>query len=439
MTKVITYGTFDNLHYGHINLLKRAKALGDYLIVGVTSDIFDRERGKINVQQSLLERVEAVKNLHIADEIIVEEYQGQKVEDIKKYAIDIFTVGSDWKGYFDYLNRYCKVVYLPRTQGISSTEIRTEQHQISIGFIGCDANILRKYYQESKYINGMTVSGICVPEELCSNFSYEEVRLYKSYEELLSHSDAIYLISKPEDHFEMIQKAIFRGKHVLCESPIVLDENQYHYLNQLAKDHHVILMDAIKTAYSVAYNHMLYLAQSNHIGAIVSIDATCTSLHPNAEGWNSITAWGPTAVLPIYQLLGEKYETKKITSWLINEDSDGFTNVTYRYKNAVASLKVGNRVKSEGELIISGTKGYIYVPSPWWKMDYFEIRYENQAENQRYFYKLEGEGVRNTLAVFSHSICMRKDSGYIDEAISSSICKLMEDFHHRIDFVYLSI
>ena len=103
MIKVITYGTYDLLHHGHIRLLQRAKALGDYLIVGVTSDTFDRERGKINAQQSLMERVEAVKATGIADEIIIEEYEGQKIDDIKRLNVDIFTVGSDWRGKFDYL------------------------------------------------------------------------------------------------------------------------------------------------------------------------------------------------------------------------------------------------------------------------------------------------------------------------------------------------
>ena len=104
MIKVITYGTYDLLHYGHKNLLKRAKALGDYLIVGVTTENFDRARGKLLVQQSLSERIAAVKATGYADEIILEEYEGQKIDDIKKYGIDIFAIGSDWKGKFDYLS-----------------------------------------------------------------------------------------------------------------------------------------------------------------------------------------------------------------------------------------------------------------------------------------------------------------------------------------------
>ena len=135
MKKVITYGTFDLLHYGHIRLLERAKKLGDYLIVGVTSDDFDKIRGKINVQQSLSERIAAVRSTGLADKIIVEEYEGQEIDDIRKYGVDIFTVGSDWAGKFDYLNDYCKVKYLERTQGVSSTEIRGKDRELTMGII----------------------------------------------------------------------------------------------------------------------------------------------------------------------------------------------------------------------------------------------------------------------------------------------------------------
>jgi len=130
MIKVITYGTFDLLHYGHIRLLERAKALGDYLIVGVTSDEFDKKRGKCHVQQPLSERIEAVRKTGLADEIIIEKEIGQKQTDILQRNVDIFTVGSDWTGHFDYLKKYCRVVYLERTKGISSSEIRNMEEKI---------------------------------------------------------------------------------------------------------------------------------------------------------------------------------------------------------------------------------------------------------------------------------------------------------------------
>ena len=124
MTKVITYGTFDLFHEGHYRLLKRAKGLGDYLIVGVTTEAYDKTRGKLNVVDSLVTRIENVKKTGFADEIIIEESEGQKFNDIKRLGIDIFTVGSDWTGVFDYLKDYCKVVYLERTKNISSTMLR---------------------------------------------------------------------------------------------------------------------------------------------------------------------------------------------------------------------------------------------------------------------------------------------------------------------------
>lgn len=160
MKKVITYGTYDLLHYGHIRLLERAKNLGDYLIVGVTADDFDKSRGKINVRQSLMERVEAVKATGLADEIIIEEYEGQKIDDIKRFEIDIFTIGSDWKGKFDYLKEYCEVIYLDRTEGISSSELRKKKERTYVraggrGFISGQVyqrKLLCKWCYSKRYL-----------------------------------------------------------------------------------------------------------------------------------------------------------------------------------------------------------------------------------------------------------------------------------------------
>ena len=165
MKKVITYGTYDLLHQGHINLLRRAKELGDYLIVGVTSDSFDIGRGKLNVRNNVLERVEAVKATGYADEVIIEDYLGQKIDDIQRYNIDIFAIGSDWEGKFDYLNEYCKVVYLPRTEGISSTQLREESQDIfRIGVVG-SGRIARRFVPEAGVVNGALVSAVYNPEE----------------------------------------------------------------------------------------------------------------------------------------------------------------------------------------------------------------------------------------------------------------------------------
>ena len=125
--RVITYGTFDLFHDGHRRLLERARALGDHLIVAVTTENFDDARGKLNVQQSLMDRIQNVQESGLADEVIIEEYEGQKINDIQKHHVDIFAIGSDWLGKFDYLKDYCEVVYLERTKGISSTQLRNEK------------------------------------------------------------------------------------------------------------------------------------------------------------------------------------------------------------------------------------------------------------------------------------------------------------------------
>ncbi len=446
MIKVITYGTYDLLHYGHIRLLERAKALGDYLIVGVTSDTFDRERGKINVQQSLMERIEAVRATGLADEIIVEEYEGQKIDDIKRYDVDIFTVGSDWKGKFDYLKAYCKVVYLDRTTGVSSTEIRSEQQPIRLGLVG-ESPILNKIERESQYVNGLesgkvfTLNDTYLSKTLCKQENQVD-----SYQELLADSDALYVISAPSLHYVQIKEALEQGKHVLCESPITMDANQWQELLKIARQKQLVLMDSIKTAYSVAYYRLLLLAKGGIIGDIMSVDATCTSLidfdptqdsQKNLYEWNSICAWGPTALLPIFQLLGTDYATKQIATHFLDEEKkyDAFTKISFVYPHAVASLKVGQGVKSEGSLVISGTKGYIYVPAPWWKTDYFEVRYEDPQNNKRYFYQLDGEGLRYMLLSFLKAIRQKKDFSYVSSEISGAIIDVISDFEERKDMV----
>ena len=409
MKKVITYGTYDLLHHGHIRLLERAKALGDWLIVGVTSENFDRIRGKINNAQSLIERIKAVEKTGLADEIIVEEYEGQKIDDIIKYGIDIFTVGSDWVGKFDYLKKYCEVVYLDRTQGVSSTDIRTKNSKLRIKIIGdADNNKVRKFINESKYVNGVSIEG---------NSRY----------------DAVYVMSNPSKHYEDCKKALKSGKHVLCESPIAETSEQTNELFDIAEKNNLILMDGIKTAYSTAYHRMLLLARSQKIGDIVSIDATCTSLKniENDECWNSLCEWGTTAMLPIFQLFGLDYDDARITSLFQNKDrkNDLFTKIDFTYPSSVASIKIGQGIKSEGELIISGTKGYIYVPSPWWKNDYFEIRYENFNENKRYFYSVDGEGIRQEIFVFVNSIIKNRDLSNISKSISAKMSDIIAKYN----------
>ena len=125
MKRVITYGTFDLFHIGHLNLLKRAKALGDYLIVAVSSDEFNLQKGKVCKIKDT-DRMQIVEAIKYVDQVIPETSWDQKIEDVKKYDVDVFVMGDDWKGKFDFLKDYCEVVYLPRTEGICSTQLKEE-------------------------------------------------------------------------------------------------------------------------------------------------------------------------------------------------------------------------------------------------------------------------------------------------------------------------
>ena len=126
MKKIITYGTFDLLHYGHVNLLQRAKNLGDYLIVAISTDEFNWNQKQKKCYFSYEERKRLVEAIRYVDLVIPEESWEQKISDVKEFKVDTFVIGDDWEGKFDFLKEYCEVVYLPRTPEISTTQIKTE-------------------------------------------------------------------------------------------------------------------------------------------------------------------------------------------------------------------------------------------------------------------------------------------------------------------------
>ncbi|CAM4002293.1 glycerol-3-phosphate cytidylyltransferase [Mesobacillus zeae] len=132
MKKVITYGTFDLLHWGHINLLKRAKALGDHLTVAISSDEFNSLKSKKSYH-SFDNRKMILESIRYVDEVIAEDNWEQKINDIVDNNIDIFVMGDDWKGKFDFLKDYCEVIYLPRTVGISTTKIKKDLLKVNNG------------------------------------------------------------------------------------------------------------------------------------------------------------------------------------------------------------------------------------------------------------------------------------------------------------------
>ena len=246
-------------------------------------------------------------------------------------------------------------------------------------------------------------------------------------DKLIDKSDAIYISTQPNNHYAEIKLALQKNKHVLCESPITINIKQFNELLDLANRKKLILMDSIKTAHSIAYQRLLLLVKGGIIGDVISIDSICTSLKSaNPISWDSsFDSWGPTALLPIFQIFGTQYEDISIFTKKEN-DNDIFTKIAFKYHDSVASIKVGNGIKSEGELIISGTKGYAYVPAPWWKTEYFEIRYEDANENKKYYFKNDGEGIRYEIIAFQDLIKNRTNYYYTSRDISKKIVELRE-------------
>ena len=395
MKKVITYGTYDMLHQGHINILRRAKALGDYLIVGVTNDNFDRERGKLNVVNNVLERVEAVKATGLADKIIIEDYVGQKIDDIQKYEVDIFAIGSDWLGKFDYLREYCEVVYLPRTEGISSTMLRENlQEDVRFGIVGA-GRIAERFVPEAGFVNYVKVSGVYdIDQNKAADFAkrHQLEKVYDSYEDLLNDVDCVYIATPHLCHYRQCKEALRRGKHVLCE---------------LAKNRKLVLMEANKTAHAPAFNHLITMVKSGLIGDVVDVSASESKLWGNRltreiepeQAGGSFYEMGSYPLLPIIKLMGTQFVNVSFFSKMQN-GVDVYTQGVIQYPNGVCSFKLGLGVKTEGNLVISGTKGYAYVPSPWWLTDYYEFRFEDQNQNKKFFYKWDGAGLRYEIQEF---------------------------------------
>lgn len=438
MVKVITYGTFDLFHEGHYRLLQRAKELGDYLIVGVTTEKYDMERGKLNVVDPLLTRIENVKKTGLVDEIIIEESLGQKVNDVKKYHIDIFTVGSDWTGVFDYMNDYCKVVYLDRTKNISSTMLREQNRQIlKAGIIGT-GRIANRFIPEVKLVSGISAQGVYNPhKENAEAFAEKwEIDAYDDLETFFNDVDVVYVASPHQTHYDYVKAALEHGKHVLCEKPMTLKRGQTEELFQYAKEHGYILFEGIKTAYCPGFEKLLGIACSGTIGSIRYVDACFTKLENKDKRelidliyGGSLTELGSYCLLPIIKLFGSQYEDVRFDVIHDENGLDLFTKVSLKYPRGIATATCGLGVKSEGRLLIAGTKGYIVAEAPWWKTTYFEVHYENAAQVDKYSERFLEDGLRYEIKDFVSMINGNDKSGFkLTRGESIAISEIMERF-----------
>ena len=408
---IITYGTYDMLHIGHINILKRSKALGDYLIVGITDENYDRSRGKLNVSQSTKQRLNAVKALDFVNEVILETHKEQKAEDMQKYDVDIFAIGDDWVGAFDYLNIYTNVQYLPRTEGISSTQLRKEIFSsIKLGIAGLGKKT-QDFIEESKFVSNLKINRIYSDDfNAIKSFTKdnEQIRYgHDDFDEFLDTSiKAVYIDTDCSKHYEFIKKSLKAGKHVLCENPLTIEKNELKELLSLAKQENKILLTALKTAFLPAFSQLLKELNSGVIGEIREVRATRTALLKERKYPHQYISQGATNIFASYpSLLIEKILGKRKEISFFDQSKgeyDSSNLIISRHKNdALGVARVAIETKSEGDAVISGTKGYIYIPSPWWLTKIFYVRFEDEHKSYTFNYEFEGTGLRYMIAEFT--------------------------------------
>ena len=390
--------------------------------------------------------MDAVRDTGLADQIIIEDYVGQKIDDIQKYDVDVFAIGSDWEGKFDYLKEYCEVVYLARTEGISSTMLRSETEEtVSIGVAGC-GRIARRFVPEADKVDAALVTAVYDIDKSAADRLAEghDIKVCADYEQLVAGVDAVYVATPHVFHYEQVRYALEHGRHVLCETPLVLDGAQARELYELAESKGLVLLEANKTAFCPAFKHMVTLVKSGLIGDVVGMDASESKLWGNANlkreldpamAGGSLYEMGSYPLLPIVKLLGADYRNVNIYSRMNEDGVDVYTRGVIMHDNAVSSFQLGLGVKTEGDLVISGTKGYVYVPSPWWKTEYFELRYEDQNMNKKYFYSWAEPGLRYEIQEFVSCIVNRRMmSSCLTPKESIFMADVMQQFGERKNF-----
>ena len=316
------------------------------------------------------------------------------------------------------------MIYLERTKGISSTQLRNSEHStIHLGLAGLGVPSNR-FCEEINYVSGIDIVGAYSDNEECrKKFEAKwDNFVFDSFEKLLENVDAVYIAESRNLNFSHIKAAVEKGKHILCESPIFLSEEEACEISVLAKENRVVVMEALKTKYLPAFERLVLLINSGIIGTVKDIDVNCSqyleTLDFGDKYQGSIYDFGSYVLLPIVKLLG--FEWKKSEFFTYNKDDFSiFVKGNIQYDKATASFRAGKGIKTEGDLVITGTKGYVYVPAPWWKMDYFEMRGEDLRKTRKFFYQCQGEGLRYEINQFVHQINMG-NFGVDDEIVKTT-------------------
>lgn len=284
---------------------------------------------------------------------------------------------------------------------------------IRIGIIGT-GRIARRFIRDVSELEGIRINVIYNPHiESALKFSKEFGDLPVAYdlEQFMNQCDSVYIATPHETHYAYLEAAIKYNKHVLCEKPMTLHSLEARRILEFAKERNKYVLEAIKTKFCPGYKKLLDVIKENYIGEIKDVEACFTKLEQantrelttNKYG-GSLRELGSYCLLPIYDLLGTNY--RNVQFFCIDNDLkiDIYTKVFFDYGDKCATVKVGLGVKSEGQLVISGTKGYIIVRSPWWKTTHFEIHFEDPNNVKVFDIPYEGEGLKYEMIHFLKTI-----------------------------------
>ena len=330
------------------------------------------------------------------------------------------------------------MVYLERTKNISSTMLREKNSPIQrVGIIGT-GRIAERFIPEAKLVSGISTQGVYNPHtESAERFADKwEINFYKDLEEFYQASDVVYIASPHETHYQYIKTSLEHQKHVLCEKPMVLQKKQAEELFECARERKLILLEGIKTAYCPGFHKLLGIACSGIIGNIRNVEACFTKLETQVSReltdkkyGGSFTELGSYVMLPIFKIFGKEYNSLQFDSIRDEKGLDLFTRTTLSYPSGVATATCGLGVKSEGRLLIAGTKGYIVAEAPWWKTTYFEVHYENAEKIEKYSETFLGDGLRYEISDFLSMINGSNSSEFkLTRGESVAMAEIMEKY-----------
>lgn len=277
---------------------------------------------------------------------------------------------------------------------------------IRLGIIGT-GRIASRAVLEIREVEGLNISAVVNPNgEHAREFAgkYWIDNAFTDIDQMEGLADAVYVASPHGTHYEYTRNLLNKGIHVICEKPMAFERGQAEELYDIAAEKGVVLMEGIKTAFGPGFKKIEEVIKDGTIGDVVDVEAAFTRLtskgcreYDDKKYGGAFTEFGTYTLLPILRFLGTDHF--KVTFFSrYTEEVDGYTKVVFDFGDAFGCARTGLDVKSEGQLVIAGTKGYILVPSPWWLTRYFEVRYEDPKQIDRYDCDFAGDGLRYEFA-----------------------------------------